>query len=81
MDQTTRNSRWDREPKLNNNRRPVIARVTEDDITIFKLGYLDAIPAQSQSVAVSSDTVGNCVVPTTKAGASGGISRPPEEPT
>jgi Replication-relaxation len=37
MDQRTRNSRWDREPKLTRNGKPVIARLSEDDITIFKL--------------------------------------------
>ena len=37
MDQRTRNSRWDREPKLNGSGKPVVARLTEDDISIFKL--------------------------------------------
>jgi hypothetical protein len=37
MDHTARNSRWDREPKLSNDGKPVVARLTEDDITIFKL--------------------------------------------
>jgi hypothetical protein len=31
-----RNSRWDREPKLNGGR-PIVARITDDDINIFKL--------------------------------------------
>lgn len=37
MDQRTRNSRWDREPKLDRAGKPAIARLSEDDITIFKL--------------------------------------------
>jgi hypothetical protein len=37
MDQTTRNSRWDREPKLDKSAKPVIARLSDDDIIIFKL--------------------------------------------
>jgi hypothetical protein len=37
MDQRARNSRWDREPKLDGTGRPHVARLTEDDITIFKL--------------------------------------------
>jgi len=37
MDQRTRNSRWDREPKLDKAGKPAIARLSEDDITIFKL--------------------------------------------
>ena len=32
-----RNSRWDREPKLSRSGKPVIARLSEDDITVFKL--------------------------------------------
>lgn len=37
MNQRTRNSRWDREPKLDGNGKPVVARLSEDDIAIFKL--------------------------------------------
>ena len=37
MDQRVRNSRWDREPKLDRGGRPLIARLTEDDFAIFKL--------------------------------------------
>ena len=37
MDQRTRNSRWDREPKLDRSGKPAVARLSEDDITIFKL--------------------------------------------
>jgi hypothetical protein len=37
MDQRTRNSRWDREPKRSKGGTPVIARLSEDDITILKL--------------------------------------------
>jgi hypothetical protein len=37
MGQTTRNSRWDREPKLNVSGKPLVARLSEDDITILKL--------------------------------------------
>jgi hypothetical protein len=37
MAQTARNSRWNREPKLSKRGKPVIARLTEDDIVIFKL--------------------------------------------
>lgn len=37
MEDRTRNSRWDRNPKLGNNSRPIVARLTEDDITIFKI--------------------------------------------
>ncbi len=37
MDRTTRNSRWDREPKLGSNGKPVVARLCDDDIAIFKL--------------------------------------------
>lgn len=37
MEERTRNSRWDRNPKLGDNSRPIVARLTEDDITIFKI--------------------------------------------
>ncbi len=37
MDQRTRNSRWDREPKLDRSGKPAIARLSDDDITIFRL--------------------------------------------
>ncbi|WP_316158323.1 MULTISPECIES: replication-relaxation family protein [unclassified Bradyrhizobium] len=37
MDQRSRNSRWDREPKLDRAGRPIIARLSEDDLAIFKL--------------------------------------------
>ena len=37
MEQSARNSRWDREPKLSSDGKAVVARLTEDDITIFKL--------------------------------------------
>ena len=37
MEERARNSRWDRNPKLGNNSRPIVARLTEDDITIFKI--------------------------------------------
>ena len=37
MDQRIRNSRWDREPKLDKSGKSVVARLTEDDITIFKI--------------------------------------------
>ena len=37
MDQRTRNSRWDREPKRNKSGKPFIARLSEDDIAIFKI--------------------------------------------
>src|SRR5882757_3259258 len=41
MDQRTRNSRWDREPKLDRAGKPIIARLSEDDLAILKLlgGY------------------------------------------
>lgn len=46
MDQRTRNSRWDREPKLNGSGKPVVARLTEDDIVIFKfLGRYRYLPS------------------------------------
>lgn len=37
MEQRARNSRWDREPKLSDKGTPVVARLTEDDIAIFKV--------------------------------------------
>lgn len=37
MDQRTRNSRWDREPKLDSTGKPIVARLSEGDLTIFKL--------------------------------------------
>ena len=37
MDQRTRNSRWDREPKRNKSGEPFIARLSEDDIAILKI--------------------------------------------
>jgi hypothetical protein len=37
MDARARNSRWDREPKLDKLGRPIIARITEDDIAIFQI--------------------------------------------
>jgi hypothetical protein len=37
MDQKPRNSRWDREPKLDKSGRPVVARLTPDDISLFAL--------------------------------------------
>ena len=37
MDQRTRNSRWDREPKLDKAGRPIVARLSEDDLAIFEL--------------------------------------------
>jgi hypothetical protein len=37
MDAQARNSRWDREPKLNERGEPTIARLTDDDLTILKL--------------------------------------------
>jgi hypothetical protein len=37
MDQRVRNSRWDREPKLDRSGRTLIARLTEDDFALFKL--------------------------------------------
>jgi hypothetical protein len=32
-----RNSRWDRQPKLDKSGRPIVARLTEDDLALFKL--------------------------------------------
>ena len=37
MDRRTRNSRWDREPKLDKAGKPVVARLSEDDLPILKL--------------------------------------------
>lgn len=37
MDARTRNSRWDREPKRDRSGEPIVARLTEADIDIFKL--------------------------------------------
>jgi hypothetical protein len=37
MDQRTRNSRWDREPKLDGAGKPIVARLSEDDLVILKL--------------------------------------------
>ena len=37
MDQRTRNSRWDREPKLDKAGKPIVARLSEDDLAILKL--------------------------------------------
>src|ERR1700716_993559 len=37
MDQRTRNSRWDREPKLDRAGKPIVARLSEDDLAILKL--------------------------------------------
>jgi hypothetical protein len=37
MDQRTRNSRWDREPKLDRAGKPIVARLSEDDFAILKL--------------------------------------------
>jgi hypothetical protein len=37
MDARTRNSRWDRSPKLQNRGAPTVARLTEADIALFKL--------------------------------------------
>ncbi|HVX90245.1 MAG TPA: hypothetical protein VHC20_01255 [Candidatus Paceibacterota bacterium] len=37
MDQRIRNSRWDREPKLNRSGEVIVARLTNDDITIFRI--------------------------------------------
>jgi hypothetical protein len=46
MDHTARNSRWNREPKLTSDGKPVVARLTEDDITIFKfLGRYRYLPS------------------------------------
>src|SRR5258708_7350421 len=46
MDQRTRNSRWDREPKRDRAGKPIVARLFEDDITILKiLGRYRYLPA------------------------------------
>jgi hypothetical protein len=37
MDHRLRNSRWDREPKLDRSGNSIVARLTDDDFTIFKL--------------------------------------------
>src|SRR6266446_10415867 len=37
MDRRARNSRWNREPKLDNAGRPIVARLSEDDLAILKL--------------------------------------------
>jgi Replication-relaxation len=37
MDARARNSRWDREPKLDKAGRPIVARLSEDDLAILKL--------------------------------------------
>src|SRR5665213_164591 len=37
MDQRIRNSRWDREPKLDRAGRPIVARLSEDDLAILEL--------------------------------------------
>src|SRR5713226_2962990 len=37
MDRRARNSRWDREPKLDKAGRPVVARLSEEDLAILKL--------------------------------------------
>lgn len=37
MDAITRNSRWDREPVVGKDGKPIVARITERDIKIFKL--------------------------------------------
>jgi hypothetical protein len=37
MDKQTRNSRWDREPKLDGTGKPVVARLSEADLAILKL--------------------------------------------
>lgn len=51
MDQRTRNSRWDRDPKLDKRGKPVSARLTEDDIAIFKLlGRYRYLPSDYLSV-------------------------------
>src|ERR1700709_2662994 len=37
MDRRTRNSRWNKEPKLDRAGKPIIARLSEDDLAILKL--------------------------------------------
>src|ERR1700751_138164 len=37
MDARARNSRWDREPKLDRAGRPIVARLSSEDIEILKL--------------------------------------------
>ena len=37
MDARARNSRWDREPKLDRTGKPIVARVSDPDLAIFKL--------------------------------------------
>jgi hypothetical protein len=37
MDRRPRNSRWDREPKLDKAGKPIVARLSEDDLAILKL--------------------------------------------
>src|SRR4051794_1768416 len=58
MDQHVRNSRWDREPKLDKAGRPIVARLSEDDFAILKLlaryrylpcDYLAALTGRSLS--------------------------------
>lgn len=46
MGQRTRNSRWDREPKLDRAGKPIVARLSEDDLVILKfLGRYRYLPS------------------------------------
>lgn len=57
MDQRIRNSRWDREPKLDKAGKPIVARLSEDDLAILELlgryrylpsDYLASLTGRSQ---------------------------------